>query len=440
MVTWSARDLPEPPPLCGVENVEGTTISRARSTGRSIVVITLALCAAAPALAVEFHRFTVTDLGTLGGRYSVAYGINRRGQVVGESRTGAVDEFGSPISHAFLWLPAPDYGLPAGMNDLGVIDGERSSASDINDIGQVVGWSDAGVDAFGPVSHAFRWERGVFTDLGTLSGAGEIPIPLCCGTSDAVAINESGEVVGYEHVGYGGTPFVWLPSAAYGLDAGINTLIGGALASADDINNDGQIVGKRPSSDVYPEGHAYVWLPAPNHGLPAGLNILTSSLPEGSGASAINDRGQVVGTAAIREDPIYMVIEHGFLWENGELMDLGTLGGDHSAAVDINESGQIIGRSFTLSGERPFLWQDGAMIDLNELIAPDSGWELAEVHAINDAGQIVGWGEFNGDAHAFLLTPIVPIPAVSTWGVVVSILALLTVGVVVFGRTPIRAR
>ncbi len=47
------------------------------------------------------------------------------------------------------------------------------------------------------------------------------------------------------------------------------------------------------------------------------------------------------------------------------------------------------------------------MIDLNDLIPSNSGWMLADAKAINDSGQIVGYGfDINGEQHAFLLTPI----------------------------------
>jgi probable HAF family extracellular repeat protein len=45
------------------------------------------------------------------------------------------------------------------------------------------------------------------------------------------------------------------------------------------------------------------------------------------------------------------------------------------------------------------------MTDLNHLIDPSMGWQLMDAFDINDAGQIVGAGQINGETHAFLLTP-----------------------------------
>ena len=46
------------------------------------------------------------------------------------------------------------------------------------------------------------------------------------------------------------------------------------------------------------------------------------------------------------------------------------------------------------------------MIDLNDVIPTDSGWDLREAKDINESGQIVGGGLYNGKYHAFLMTPV----------------------------------
>ena len=107
-------------------------------------------------------------------------------------------------------------------------------------------------------------------------------------------------------------------------------------------------------------------------------------------------------------------VSHGFMWQNGELFDLGSLGGSVGAASAINDNGQIVGLSLIGdacgSALHPFLWQEGVMIDLNDVIPEDSGWLYIEnAVAINNAGQIVGQGwteDFH--EHAFLLTPCAP--------------------------------
>jgi probable HAF family extracellular repeat protein len=92
------------------------------------------------------------------------------------------------------------------------------------------------------------------------------------------------------------------------------------------------------------------------------------------------------------------------------MLDLGLLPGAASSYADgINNVGQVVGYAFFSNTDtHAFVWSPSTgMLDLNNLIPANSGWLLQGAGAINDQGQIVGWGLLNGNGQteAFLLTP-----------------------------------
>jgi probable HAF family extracellular repeat protein len=150
--------------------------------------------------------------------------------------------------------------------------------------------------------------------------------------------------------------------------------------------------------------HAFLWTPTtPNSDGGAMIDLGTLG-GNGSYGYGINDSGQVTGQSLTTEDASY----HAFLYD-GAMHDLGTLGGSYSVGFGINASGQVVGFSATSGdiADRAFLFTSGTgMVDLNTLIDPLTGWELTYGSAINDAGQITGYGLIGGESRAFLLTPI----------------------------------
>src|SRR5207245_8849479 len=98
---------------------------------------------------------------------------------------------------------------------------------------------------------------------------------------------------------------------------------------------------------------------------------------------------------------------HAVRLSDGQMVDLGSLGGSSSCGLAINNSGAVVGFATTRANEyHAFVSINGGrMQDLNRLIPRNSGWVLGQANGINDAGQIVGYGTIHGHTHTFLLTP-----------------------------------
>ena len=129
----------------------------------------------------------------LGGGKSIAADINNKDQVVG----GALTAEGK--THAILWtLGADKKGV---IKDLGTLGGDNSMALKINEAGQVIGWSETGKfyeeqGVLVPVRHAFFWNAGVMYDLGVHDDFYDYPFTPPYPFSEAVALNEAGELAG----------------------------------------------------------------------------------------------------------------------------------------------------------------------------------------------------------------------------------------------------
>ncbi len=347
------------------------------------------------AVAAAAQTYTVTDLGTLPGfTSSHAYDNNNPGQVTGCSDNSIVPT-----------VPCSDPSLPADpflwtngtMQDLGNLPGFDSGAGYVvNDSGNVVGYSG---DSQSGTQHGFFWSPGGgMIDLGTLTGS--------TGWSNADAITSKGVIVGSSYISKGGKNQD---------DAVLWTMSGGSYQIQDegylphfphvypyDINEKQQVTGIAcQDTNCNKPYHAFLWSQA------KGWKDL-GTLPGGkfSYGSWMNNSGVIAGVSTSAKYPNGVTV----YWDaKRKIHTVGTLkGGDSSSPGFITESGEILGESTVAGGDNhAYIWSKKTrkMQDLNDLIPPNSGWDLHHAASVNNAGQIVGYGTINGVDHAFLLTP-----------------------------------
>src|SRR5262249_6231423 len=150
---------------------------------------------------------------------------------------------------------------------------------------------------------------------------------------------------------------------------------------------------------------------------------------------AINDQGDIVGLASISQDteihaflsklgsPLYDLgtlggpashaidvnelvhvcgwsmlqvdrpASRAFLWEDGIMKSLGTLGGVYSAAFGLNDRDQVVGATTRADEVQvAFLWSNDYMVELDTLLPAGTGWQLTSANDIDANGDIVGEG------------------------------------------------
>jgi probable HAF family extracellular repeat protein len=331
---------------------------------RSHLFLSATLVAAIlPATLTAQPFYVKKDLGTLGGAYSSGRAINASGEVTGYSHVA-----GDAATHAFLY----SHGR---MIDLGTLGGTFSAGYGINSCGEVAG--DSTIVAGSATSHAFLYSRRRMIDLGTLGGT----------SSYGLGNNDAGEVVGYSHVAGDTATHAFLFSRGRMVD--LDTL-GGTSSYATSINAWGDIAGYSliPGDTAT---HAFLY----SDGTMIDLGALGGT---SSYATAINVWGEVTGYFNIAGDSAV----HAFLYSDGVMTDL-TPSGFHHAPAGINRWSQVVGARWARGEnvQNPFFFS-AAMHGLRDLLGDDAG-DLMYVAGINDAGQIVATGRYDGAA---LLTPL----------------------------------
>jgi probable HAF family extracellular repeat protein len=356
--------------------------------------------------AFQERNGAVTDLGVLpGGDSSAACCISASGLIAGMSETGEFDPiYGVPILRPVLWRNGQ-------MIDLGLLPGGGlgGASGDVNDRGQVVGTAlntvpdPCNLIGLPTQFRAFLWQNGVMQDLGTLGG----------GNASALFINDRGQVTGISHTDLinpaTGCPFLHPFFWQNGTMLDIGTL-GGDEAGPLSLNQLGQVVGISSVVAGNQAVHPFLW----SKGQLTDLGTLGGAEGE---TTFINNSGDIVGEADL-PGPTPQV-HHAVLWKHGQIVDLGVLPGDScSTAYFVNSHEQIVGSSTDQelcghAGKHAVLWEAGEPTDLNALIPPDASLQLTFAFAINDRGEIAGFGvppdcalqDQAACGHAYMLIP-----------------------------------
>lgn len=256
---------------------------------------------------------------------SIARAINARGVAVGQLFSASGSRGG---------VRYPD----GRVVSVGVLPGDNwSDASDVNEMGQVIGRSSN--DSTG-VSRGFIWDRaGGIRPLGSLGGVADFP----------ASINDRGVVVGYSSRVPSGVPYP--TTATLQRPGGALRDLGSALGSpassaAFDINSQQQIIGQ---SDFGP----FLWSPED------GTYFLP--LPAGAYANAINSNGVIVGSywnAALGKSQAYR-------WSRSSgFTDIGPAYAEHGVAWDVADDGTIVGYLFIAGVPRAFAARGRELLEI----------------------------------------------------------------------------
>lgn len=359
-------------------------------------VTQISIAAAAP------PHYVVNNLPSLGGTSSEGNSINDFGLITGFSNLA-----GDQSTHATAWLYGSkfDLGTLGGANssvvfpvkdDFGVISGIAQTATP-DPLSEP--WSCSaffpGPNATGNTCLGFVWAFGSKRALPPLNGGNN---------SFATGTNNRLQTVGWAETGVHDSscdptsgqvlqflPVIWGPgrNQVQTLPPLYNDKDGSATA----INDRGQVVGISGTCDQavgrFTAAHMVLWKNGHTNDL-GNLGGVAWNTP-----TAINRQGDIVGFANVPGGATPASLnEHAFLWtRNGGLQDLGVLypGDVHSQALGINDRGQIVGLSCTahFASCHGFLWQNGVMIDLNTLV-PGYNGIIVDAQDINDLGQITG--------------------------------------------------
>jgi probable HAF family extracellular repeat protein len=357
--------------------------------------------------------YRITVLPSLGGASSAGFSVNDRGWVAGRSNLP-----GNQSRHATLWRNGvvTDLGTLGGPNSAvlwpvknlrGIVTG-ITQTNEPDPLGETwsCGFFFPAATRTGKRCVGFKWQNGVMTPLPTLGGTHGF----------ATGSNNLGQVAGWaENTVHDPTcvapqqlqfrAVVWGPRSDQVRE--LPPLPGDTASAATALNDRGQVVGISGICDQavgrLSAIHDVLW----EDGKPVDIGDLGGVA--WNTPMMMNQRGDIVGFANASAADDTNFNPRAVAWIGDlRIRNLGTLPGDaNSQALGINEWRQVVGQSCDAEDNcRAFVWQNGVMRDLNELAPGDD--LLIAANDIDDFGRITGQGfdDESGEFFAFLATPL----------------------------------
>ncbi len=365
------------------------------------------------AFAAAQPRYTIADLGNVGATPGQPFTIVNTGLVAGAA--GAANG----ATHAVLWYQGQkgDIGVPGlgglnsiafGVNERGQVVGQAETTTPDPNGEDFCGFKQLGLPVHGTTCLPYLWQYGMMTPLPTLGGPNGVANQINArGTIVGIAENNTPDLAcpGPQKLQF--KPVLW----EKGNIEELPTFAGDPDGFAVGVNSNRQVVGASGICSTYDpysltdlvQLHALLW--ETNAVINLG-NLGGTGRGGGNVAFSINNSAQVVGNSDLPGD----AVTHAFLWTKQKgMQDLGALPGDTgSAGLYINEAGDIVGVSTDSSGNpRAFLRENGVMADLNSLVPADSSLYLLVACSINAHRQIIGFAfdPASNEVHGYLASP-----------------------------------
>ena len=326
--------------------------------------------------AFMFQNGVMTDLGTLGGPSSSAIAINESGQVIGYTQ----DSIGN---RAFIYSNGT-------MTDLGNLGVNVTYPVAINDVGEVAGLSEAASLQMEP----FIWKNGVMRQLYDPTPPNNLT------TITVTGVNNQGAVIGYYQVNYVNRACMWQPDGTFvDLQSEIDP-VPYTNSQALAINDAGQVVGYASLPSGYT--HAVIW----QNGAYTDLGTFGGKYTYSS-AIDIDSAGNIFAQGSSPSPYHYFTDVAG---ASTDYPDLSSLQNSQSYVSSHDELLNAVGQAADPQNANvsdPTFYSGGSTYAIDSVLQTSDTVLMLQLAQISKyGGLIAGNGIYNGNDHAILLTPI----------------------------------